>query len=130
MQARADKKDTDVKDPYGAKRLLAGGLLTIGSMFLLVPGINSASAIVYGNSPEDPTTAILVVTAGGAVLLTGLMFAVAGLLRRRSHRKRVVTYGDSAGPADPADEDHDWSGRRITAGKVENHLRRVHRHYR
>ncbi|GAB3525644.1 hypothetical protein [Arthrobacter monumenti] len=126
----ADKKDTGVKDPYGTKRLLAGGLLIIGSLFLLVPGINSASAIVYGNSPEDPTAAILVVTGGGAVLLAGLVLALAGQLRRRSYRKRVVSYGDASGPADPADEDHDWSGRRITAGKVERHLRRVHRHYR
>lgn len=125
-----DKQETGVKDPSGAKRLLAGGLLIIGSLFLLVPGINSASAIVYGNSPEDPAGAILAVTAGGVVLLAGLVLAVAGLLRRRSYRKRVVSYGDSAGPADPADENHDWSGRRITAGKVEKHLRRVHRHYR
>lgn len=126
----ADKKDTGPKDPYGAKRLLASGLLIIGSLFFLVPGITSVSAIVYGNSPEDPAAAILTVVAGGLVLLAGLVVAVAGLLRRRSYRKRVVSYDHTAGPADPADEDHDWSGRRITAGKVEKHLRRVHRHYR
>lgn len=115
-------------DPAGSTRLLVGGLAIIGSLFLLVPGINQSSAMVYRNEDGDPLVITLLLAVGGALFLTGSVLAVAGLFRRRAHKKRVVTYGDLDKADHEIDEPYLGQGQRTTPGRLERRLRRRNRY--
>lgn len=112
------------KDPTGSLRLLVGGLAIIGSLFLLVPGINQSSAMVYRNADGDAMIVTLLLGLGGVLFLIGLVLMVAGMFRRRSYKKRVTTYGDPDKAEHEIDEPYLGQRQRVTAGRLESRLRR------
>lgn len=116
------------QDPAGSTRLLIGGLAIIGSLFLLVPGINQSSGMVYRSEDGDPLMVALLLGSGGALFLAGLVLAIGGLIRRRAYKKRVVTYDDLDNAGHEIDKPYLGQGGRVTAGRLESRLRRRNRY--
>ncbi|WP_026817998.1 hypothetical protein [Arthrobacter castelli] len=116
------------KDASGSVRLLIGGLAVIGSLFLLVPGVNQYSRMVYLNGEGDTFMIALLLGLGGALFLAGLVVLVMGMVRRRAYRNRVVGHGGRGEPGHEADEP--YLGRkttRMTAERLESRLQRKNR---
>lgn len=116
------------QDSSGSMRLLVGGVVIIGSLFLLVPGINQLSAMVYRNEDGDGLAVALLLGMGAALFLAGVVLMLTGLLRRRAHNKRVVSYDDLEKAEHGIDEPYLGEGRRVSAGRLESRIRRRNRY--
>lgn len=70
----------------------AGGLLFLGSLFLLVPGINEYSAAIYTDSGGNTELGLLLLIAGGAVFLCAAALLGIGYVKHRQYMNRPRTY--------------------------------------